>query len=104
MPTKKASQLPDLFETPLVPGFVYKPDLVSPKDETRLAVRFEALPFKPFDFHGYLGNRRIVSFGWRYDYGAQRLQQAEPMPDFLIPLREIAGTFAALTPGRSSMR
>jgi hypothetical protein len=29
------------------------------------------VPFKPFAFHGYLGNRRVVSFGWRYDYGAR---------------------------------
>jgi alkylated DNA repair dioxygenase AlkB len=86
----------DLFGTPLVPGFVYKPDLVPAGDQVRLAARFEKLPFKPFDFHGYLGNRRIVSFGWSYDYGARSLLQAEPMPDFLMPLREMAGALSGL--------
>jgi len=29
--------------------------------------QLKGLPFKPFEFHGYLGKRRIVSFGWRSD-------------------------------------
>ena len=47
-----------------------------------MCASFETLPFKPVEFHGYLGNRRIVSFGWRYDYSGARLNKAEAMPDF----------------------
>ena len=57
-----------------------------------------ALPFKPFEFHGYLGKRRIVSFGWSYDYGGRRLRQSAPMPQFLQPMRERAAAVAGLEP------
>ena len=33
-----------------------------------LARELAQLPFKPFDFHGYLANRQVVSFGDRCDY------------------------------------
>jgi alkylated DNA repair dioxygenase AlkB len=60
----------------------------------------QALPFKPFEFHGYLGKRQIVSFGWRYDYAGRTLRQSEPMPAFLLPLRERAAAVAGLEAGR----
>jgi len=71
-------------------GFRYQDGLFSPAEEQRFVRGFESLPFKPFEFHGYLGNRRVVSFGWRYDYGGARLRKAEAMPEFLLPLRQIA--------------
>ncbi|HEY4167292.1 MAG TPA: alpha-ketoglutarate-dependent dioxygenase AlkB [Reyranella sp.] len=56
----------------------------------------EALPFKPFEFHGYLGKRRIVSFGWRYDYSDRTLRPSTPMPDFLASLRARAASVTGL--------
>ena len=56
--------------------------------------QFELLPFKPFEFQGHLGNRRVVSFGFRYDYGGQRLRPAASMPAFLEPLKQIAASFS----------
>jgi alkylated DNA repair dioxygenase AlkB len=87
-----------LFAEPAVPGFRYQEELLSAADERALVREFERLPFKPFEFHGYLGNRRTVSFGWRYDYSGARLRKAEEMPDFLVPLRDRAGGFAELVP------
>ena len=51
---------------------------------------FAGLPFQAFDFHGFKGNRRIVSYGGRYDFSASRLEAAEPIPDFLLPARAAA--------------
>jgi alkylated DNA repair dioxygenase AlkB len=89
---------PDLFcDAPALPaGLRYAPDLISAADEQQLLTAFAALPFKPFEFHGYLGKRRIVAFGWRYDYSRRALGAAEPMPDFLLPLRTQAAAFAGL--------
>jgi alkylated DNA repair dioxygenase AlkB len=87
-----------LFAEPAVPGFRYQEDLLSPAEEKALVAAFEKLSFKPFEFHGYLGNRRTVSFGWRYDYSGARLRKAEEMPDFLLPLRDRAADFARLAP------
>jgi alkylated DNA repair dioxygenase AlkB len=91
----------DLFAEEALPeGFAYRPDAVTEALEKTLLPIFEALPFQPFDFHGFLGNRRIVSYGWHYDYGNRALRESGPMPDFLLPLREIAGAFAGLKPER----
>ena len=86
-----------LFADPAaIPGFRYQEDLFSRADEQVFVRGFESLPFKPFEFHGYLGNRRVVWFGWRYDYSGARLREAEPIPDFLLPLRQIAARFSSL--------
>ena len=98
VPASWAGEAPDLFETPLVSGFAYQPDLIPAEQEKLFVAWFETLDFRPFEFHGHLGNRRIVSFGWRYDYSAARIQKSEPLPDFLMPLRKIAGAFAQLDP------
>ena len=33
-----------------------------------LLERVRGLPFKEFEFQGYLGKRRVVSFGLHYDF------------------------------------
>jgi alkylated DNA repair dioxygenase AlkB len=85
---KAPSALPD--------GFKYQPELLSPEEERDLVKRFATLPFKEFEFHGFLGKRRVVSFGWRYDFNQGGLQETEEMPAFLLPVREKAATFAGL--------
>jgi alkylated DNA repair dioxygenase AlkB len=91
---------PGLFETtPLLPEeFQYQPDIVSPHEEEQLLRQIESLPFKEFEFHGFLGKRRVVSFGWRYSYTKHELQQAMDIPAFLLPLRQRAAAFAHLEP------
>src|SRR5437764_2670275 len=90
----------DLLETapPLPEGLVYRADLISREQEAALIEQIAALAFRPFEFHGYLGNRRTVSFGFRYDFGDQAMHEAEPIPDFLLPLRDRAADFARLEP------
>ncbi len=77
-------------------GFSYWPDAVSHNEENAWVRQLEALPLKPFEFHGYLGKRRIVSFGWRYDYAGRALRKSEPLPDFLEPLRQRAAAVAGI--------
>ena len=79
-----------------IEGFRYQDGLFSAAEEKDFVRGFESLPFKPFEFHGYLGNRRVVSFGWRYDYGGARLRKAEAIPQFLLPLRQIAARFGGI--------
>jgi alkylated DNA repair dioxygenase AlkB len=84
---------------PSVPaGFRYAPDSIDAFEETHLVAAFADLPFKEFEFHGFLGKRRVVSFGFRYDFNGGGLREAEPMPPFLLPLRERAAAFAGLAP------
>jgi alkylated DNA repair dioxygenase AlkB len=91
----------DLFAQPPVAvsapaGFRYAQDLFSPAEERQFVAEFETLPFKPFEFHGYQGNRRIVSYGYRYDYAGRTLRASEAMPDFLAPLRDVASHFSGI--------
>lgn len=79
-------------------GFEYEPSLLSPDDERQLAARFADLPFRQFEFQGYLGKRRVVSYGWRYDFNDEKLGQTEAIPDFLLPARDRAAGFAGLAP------
>lgn len=80
-------------------GFRYQAALIDSEVESRLLARIEDLPFREFEFHGYRGKRRIVSFGWRYDYsGRGSLQPAGEIPKFLLALRKVAASFAGLEP------
>ncbi|MDT5272358.1 MAG: hypothetical protein QOH49_4544 [Acidobacteriota bacterium] len=77
-------------------GFRYQPELIGPEDEAALLARVRELPFRDFEFHGYTGKRRVVSFGWHYDFSGRRLQKADDIPDYLLPLREAAAAFGGL--------
>src|SRR4028118_1393190 len=96
----KSPQL-SLFRTgeALPEGFEYRPDFLSADEERALAARLDELPFKEFEFQGYLGKRRVVSFGWQYVFDGSGLRKAEDMPDFLLPLRGQAAAFAGLGAG-----
>ncbi len=86
-------------EGPALPeGFRYRTELISPADEGALVARVRELPFREFEFHGYTGRRRVVSFGWHYDFSARHLREAERIPDFLLALRESAAAFAGVQP------
>ena len=80
-------------------GLRYRPELISTADEDALLSRVRRLPFKEFDFHGYKGKRRTVSFGWQYEFsGAGRLRKADDIPEFLLGLRMQAAAFARMEP------
>jgi alkylated DNA repair dioxygenase AlkB len=94
---------PDLFgEAPAAPatppGLRYWSEVITPAEAQALVAELRALPFEPFDFHGYLANRRVVSFGLRYDYGARSVTSADPMPPFLQPLRARIAELAGVAP------
>jgi alkylated DNA repair dioxygenase AlkB len=93
-----ASQ-PSLFAAPppdLPEGFAYQPDFLSLDEERDLTAWLETLPFAPFQFHGFEGARRVVSFGWRYDFNEGGLRRAEPMPAWLQPLAHRAADLAGV--------
>ena len=81
----------DLFGEPTMPGgFRYRPDIIDWAEESSLLDRLAGLPFKEFEFHGFLGKRRVVSFGWKYDFSTERMHPVDPIPEFVLPVRERA--------------
>src|SRR5437762_2105770 len=89
----------DLFDTAskFPPGLRCVGELISHAVEKDLVNHLQELEFNPFEFHGFLCKRRIVSFGWRYDFGGGGLQKADDIPPFLEPVHRRAAAFAMLT-------
>jgi alkylated DNA repair dioxygenase AlkB len=79
-------------------GFRYRTALIGHEDEEALVNRVRELPFREFEFHGFTGKRRVVSFGWKYDFSGEQLRKADDIPEFLMPLRQVAASFANLEP------
>jgi alkylated DNA repair protein (DNA oxidative demethylase) len=95
-----AASQPSLFapEPPrgLPEGLAYTPDFLAEAEEEALAARLAGLPFRAFEFHGFEGKRRTVSYGLQYRFDGSGLQQAEPFPDWLLPSRDRAARWAGL--------
>lgn len=87
------------FDLPLLAPerFRYQSDLISQKDERELLARLAGLAFEPFQFRGYEGRRRVISFGLKYDFNGPGLVGADPLPDWLLRLRDRAAAFAELS-------
>jgi alkylated DNA repair dioxygenase AlkB len=94
----KRDQLSFLAPAAMPEGLRYAPDFLSEAEEAALAGRMDVLPFKPFEFHGFLGRRETVSFGWSYRFDGSGLSEAAPIPDWLQPVRARAAAFAGVLP------
>jgi len=89
----------DLFDAPSIAGLEYRADFISPEEERALVAQLEQAELSPFRFHGWVGNRKTRSFGWRYDFEDASFTPAEPFPGWLEPLRAKAADFAGVEPG-----
>jgi hypothetical protein len=82
-------------------GFRYLPNLVDERGERQLAQHIAEQNLAPFEFHGFLGKRRVVSFGHRYEFGAGGgLKEGAEMPAFLVPIRSRVASAFGLDPAK----
>ena len=79
-------------------GFKYQAHLLSAHEEQLHVEQLAALPLRAFEFRGYLGKRRVISFGWQYDFNKGALRKADEIPSFLLPLRDSVARFAGMAP------
>jgi hypothetical protein len=86
----------DLFGAPLVAGLDIASDIISGEEEAELIRRIDATELSPFRFQGWLGKRLTTSFGSQYDFEKGSFERAEPIPDWLEPVRQRAAQFAGL--------
>ena len=97
MTRNSSAQLSLLEPEPSLPeGFRYCSELIGEAEERALVAEIERLPFKEFEFHGFSGKRRVVSFGWQYDFNDSKLRKAGSIPQFLLPVRDRAARFVGL--------
>lgn len=85
-----------LFDTAPLSGLRSQDDLVSESEARTLIEAIDATALSPFRFQRWTGKRLTSSFGWSYDFEMGRLRQGEPLPDWLLPVRERAAAFARL--------
>jgi alkylated DNA repair dioxygenase AlkB len=76
------------------PGFRYQENVITEAGEATFVACLQTLDLKPFEFQGHLGNRRVISFGLRYDYSRRSVEAASELPPFLNQLRTQAAEFA----------
>jgi alkylated DNA repair dioxygenase AlkB len=93
----------NLFDEPLPPsrwpeGLVHEPDWLGADEEAALIALFARLPFANARYKQYVARRRIVSYGGRYDFDANRLLPGAPLADALKPLRDRVATWGGVDP------
>jgi alkylated DNA repair dioxygenase AlkB len=92
-----AAQFSFFESTNRLEGFRYQRVFIEHDEEERLVARVRELQFQEFDFHGFKGKRRVVSFGWKYEYaGRGELRKADEIPEFLLGLRLRAASLAGV--------
>jgi alkylated DNA repair dioxygenase AlkB len=91
-----------LFGGPVEPelpaGMRYEAEFLSREEEASLISIIERLPLERMKYQQYTARRRVVSYGGQYDFSAQQLNEAEPLPGWLDALRERAGVWAGIAP------
>lgn len=88
----------DLFAEPLLAGLEYRQDFITRDQEAALIEQLQAMDLAPFRFHGWTGNRKTQSYGWRYDFDDASFQPTEPIPQWLEPLTDKAAVLAGVKP------
>jgi alkylated DNA repair dioxygenase AlkB len=93
-----AIRQPDLFAAGLgwPDGFRYTEAFLSTADEAALLTEIARLPFANARYKEWTANRRVMSYGGRYDFSANELKPAGPVPPFLHDLRAAAAQFVGV--------
>ncbi len=89
----------DLFGEParqLPDGFVYAREVITPEEEASLLDEIARLPLTEATYKEYTARRRTVSYGGKFDYDRNVLKPADPIPEFLMPLRGKIARWAGL--------
>ena len=92
---------PGLFDaSPALPsGFLYRPQFLTPDDEQALVATIQQLPLQSARYREFTAKRRILSFGYGYDFSSQVMTSAAPLPAFLEPLRARVAELVGIDPG-----
>jgi len=89
-----------LFDPDLPDGFSYRPEFISPDEETALVADVGQIEFADFEMRGVVARRRVAFFGASYDAGHTA---TPPIPGFLLPLRARVAAWAGLDPAAFQM-
>jgi alkylated DNA repair dioxygenase AlkB len=84
-----------LFGPDVPEGFQYRPDFLIADEEAALLDHIRGVEFSNFEMRGVVARRRVAFFGLSYD---QSVEVSRAIPDFLLPLRAKAASWAGVNP------
>jgi alkylated DNA repair dioxygenase AlkB len=87
-----------LFGRDTPPGFSYRDGFITDAEEAALLDAIARVAFSAFEMRGVVAKRRVAFFGESYDRG-----EAQPLPGFLLPLRERIAAWARVEPDAFAM-
>jgi hypothetical protein len=80
----------ELFAEPhklAIPGLRYQTNFLWAAEELSLLEILRSIELREAQYRQWRAHRRIISFGGKYDFTANELLPAEPIPPFLFALR-----------------
>ena len=109
----RGGEQPKLFDTAqqLPNGFIYRPDFLTGAEEDVLLAYIDNVGMRhPVFAQGYDGRgarleeyaakRRIIGYGWGYDFKHERFIPGPPLPRFLQPLQRKVAKWLDIAPAR----
>src|SRR3954467_10840961 len=94
MPSRKFASAAELPE-----GFSYLEEFITIPEHDDLLSRFATLDFQVFNFQGYVAKRRIVEYGFEYDFSSRKAAAGPAIPEFLTPFKQRAADWAGIESG-----
>lgn len=89
----------ELFTASALPaGMQYVEDFLSRSDESDLLDVIATLPLHHSQYRQFTAQRKTISYGFSYDFTRNALHTAEPIAEFLHPLRARVAAHAQLQP------
>jgi len=79
-------------------GFVYRLEILTIEEERALLAEIARLPLEQAKYKEYTARRRVAYFGHDYDFSANRLGDAPPIPGFLEALRARLARWMGIAP------
>ena len=67
-------------------GLIYQTSFISREEEESLIAVLESFEYKEVRMHGVVARRRVVHFGFDYDYSGWKIFPTDPLPESLEPI------------------
>ena len=77
-------------------GLTYRASFVSEPEEADLLQILDGLTYNQVEMRGQVARRTVRLFGYGYDFEKRTLRPADPVPEWLAPLRQRCAAFAGV--------
>lgn len=79
-------------------GFALAQNFLDEGAEEELLARLESLDFRAVVMRGVVARRSVRGYGWKYGFENASVAPSEPLPSWLLPLRDRAAVWAGVEP------